>query len=131
MKPPATALGLVTEVDSLLNRFGAPPDRYHDGSLSARSPISGEIIGGTSEASVAAVGSAISNARTAYLAWRNTPAPKRGELVRLFAEELRKHELGRLISIEVGKILSEGLGEVQEMIDLCDLRSACHANSTD
>ncbi|TJW18893.1 MAG: aldehyde dehydrogenase family protein, partial [Mesorhizobium sp.] len=50
------------------------------------------------------------------------PAPKRGELVRLLGEELRTHkaELGRLVSIEVGKIPSEGLGEVQEMIDICD-----------
>ena len=122
MKTTATTLGLVSEVHSLLNRFGVLPDRYAGGSLSAQSPISGEIIGSTSETSVAAVGSAISNARTAYLAWRNTPTPKRGELIRLFAEELRKHkaDLGRLISIEVGKILTEGLGEVQEMIDLCD-----------
>src|SRR5207253_8978956 len=54
--------------------------------------------------------------------WRKVPAPRRGELVRLFADELRaaKAELGRLITIEVGKIVSEGQGEVQEMIDVCD-----------
>ena len=65
---------------------------------------------------------AIEAAHTAFLAWRNVPAPKRGELVRLLGEELRanKEALGRLVSIEVGKILSEGLGEVQEMIDICD-----------
>src|SRR4029079_7791477 len=58
----------------------------------------------------------------AFLAWRSVPAPQRGELIRLFGEELRadKESLGRLGSIETGKILSEGLGEVQEMIDICD-----------
>ena len=61
-------------------------------------------------------------AHAAFLAWRLVPAPKRGELVRLLGEELRAHKpaLGRLVSIEVGKIASEGLGEVQEMIDICD-----------
>ena len=59
---------------------------------------------------------------TAFLAWRQVPPPRRGELVRLFGEVLReeKDELGRLVSRECGKILSEGLGEVQEMIDICD-----------
>ena len=65
---------------------------------------------------------AIERAHAAFLAWRLVPAPKRGELVRLLGEELRaaKPALGRLVSIEVGKIASEGLGEVQEMIDICD-----------
>ena len=64
----------------------------------------------------------IENAHAAFLEWRLVPAPKRGELVRLLGEELRAHKpaLGRLVSIEVGKIASEGLGEVQEMIDICD-----------
>src|SRR6185369_5813413 len=54
--------------------------------------------------------------------WRSVPAPKRGELIRLFGEELRNHKaaLGELVSIEAGKITTEGLGEVQEMIDICD-----------
>src|SRR5690606_11396689 len=61
-------------------------------------------------------------ARAAFLAWRTVPAPRRGELVRLLGEELRaaKDDLGALVSIETGKIRSEGLGEVQEMIDICD-----------
>ena len=65
---------------------------------------------------------AIHAAHAAFLAWRSVPAPKRGELVRLFGEELRaaKTTLGRLVTIEAGKILSEGQGEVQEMIDICD-----------
>ena len=58
----------------------------------------------------------------AFKSWRNTPAPRRGELVRLIGEELRaeKENLGRLVSLECGKIYQEGLGEVQEMIDICD-----------
>ena len=65
---------------------------------------------------------AIGAARTAFQSWRNVPAPTRGELVRLFGQELRLHKsaLGRLVTLEVGKSLSEGLGEVQEMIDICD-----------
>ena len=58
----------------------------------------------------------------AFRAWRLVPAPQRGELIRLFGDELRAHKepLGKLVSIESGKILTEGLGEVQEMIDICD-----------
>ena len=58
----------------------------------------------------------------AFLAWRDVPAPKRGELVRRYGEALRLHrsDLGRLVSLEAGKILAEGEGEVQEMIDICD-----------
>ena len=72
--------------------------------------------------SLEAVKSAVAAARTAFLAWRSVPAPTRGELVRLFGQELRLHKnaLGRLVTLEVGKPLSEGLGEVQEMIDICD-----------
>jgi aldehyde dehydrogenase (NAD+) len=61
-------------------------------------------------------------AHAAFLAWREVPAPRRGELVRLLGEELRaaKADLGRLVTLEAGKVVSEGLGEVQEMIDICD-----------
>src|SRR5581483_4991487 len=64
---------------------------------------------------------AIERAQEAFLEWRNIPAPKRGELVYLFGEELRaaKEDLGLLVTLEAGKIISEGLGEVQEMIDIC------------
>src|SRR4029079_11414135 len=59
----------------------------------------------------------------AFEEWRTWPAPRRGEVVRQLGDELRRHkqELGRLVTLEVGKIVSEGLGEVQEMIDMCDL----------
>src|SRR5258708_1148257 len=68
------------------------------------------------------LGRMIAEAERAFLAWRAVPPPRRGELVRLYAEQLREHKtaLGRLVSIEVGKILQEGEGEVQEMIDICD-----------
>jgi aldehyde dehydrogenase (NAD+) len=68
------------------------------------------------------VAAKIGAAQAAFLVWRNVPAPKRGELVRLFGEELRAHKatLGQLVTIEAGKIVQEGLGEVQEMIDICD-----------
>ena len=74
------------------------------------------------EHSVAQAHAAITRARQASLAWRDVPAPRRGELLRLFGETLRGHkrELGRLVSLEAGKILAEGEGEVQEMIDICD-----------
>jgi len=121
----ATAAGKVTlagEVAAILDRIGVVPGSYNDGSLAVRSPISGEIIGRVPEADVAATRLAVDKAHAAYFSWRAVPAPKRGELVRLLGEELRtrKAALGRLVSIEVGKIVSEGLGEVQEMIDICD-----------
>jgi len=92
------------------------------GELVSRSPISGERLGAVSVDETAVVAAKIEQAHTAFLEWRNTPAPQRGELVRLFGEELRAHktDLGRLVSLEAGKVLSEGLGEVQEMIDICE-----------
>jgi aldehyde dehydrogenase (NAD+) len=92
------------------------------GDLESRSPIDGGLIGSVASADAAAVIQAIGRAEQAFLAWRDVPPPRRGELVRLFGEVLRaeKEPLGRLVSLEAGKILPEGLGEVQEMIDICD-----------
>jgi aldehyde dehydrogenase (NAD+) len=92
------------------------------GELTSFSPIDGAAIGAVEIADAAAVAAAIGRAQEAFLAWRMVPPPRRGELVRLFGEVLReeKDALGRLVSRECGKILSEGLGEVQEMIDICD-----------
>ncbi|WP_395705585.1 aldehyde dehydrogenase family protein [Casimicrobium huifangae] len=91
-------------------------------SLVARTPITGDVIATLRCASMATIENALAQSRDAFLAWRNVPAPARGELVRLFGEELRasKQALGQLVTIEAGKILQEGLGEVQEMIDICD-----------
>jgi aldehyde dehydrogenase (NAD+) len=92
------------------------------GPLAVRSPIDGSTIANLPVHTRADADTAIGRAQQAFLAWREVPAPRRGELVRLFGEELRaaKGELGALVSLEVGKIASEGLGEVQEMIDICD-----------
>jgi aldehyde dehydrogenase (NAD+) len=86
------------------------------------SPIDGSILPGVTECDAAGLENAIASSTRAFAAWRATPAPVRGELVRRFAEILRanKDPLGRLVTLESGKPLSEGLGEVQEMIDICD-----------
>jgi aldehyde dehydrogenase (NAD+) len=86
------------------------------------SPIDGAALGSVEAADAAAVAAAVGRAQEAFLIWRLVPPPRRGELVRLLGEGLReeKDALGRLVSTECGKILSEGLGEVQEMIDICD-----------
>lgn len=118
----ARKLDLPGEVDKLLADLGVSRPRYTDGALKVHTPITGDTIGDVQETSASEAVEAIEAAHTAFRVWRLVPAPKRGELVRLLGEELRanKEALGRLVSIEVGKILSEGLGEVQEMIDICD-----------
>ena len=92
------------------------------GTLESRSPIDGEPIGSVAEAGATDVSTACERAQAAFLKWRIVPAPRRGELVRLIGEELRaaKEPLARLVTLEAGKIFQEGLGEVQEMIDICD-----------
>src|SRR5438067_556318 len=109
------------EVCTLLNDIGVPASAYSDGPLTVRTPITGEIIACVSTTSPADATQAIAQAHEAFLEWRTVPAPKRGELIRLLGEELRAElaALGRLVTIETGKILSEGHGEVQEMIDIC------------
>ncbi len=116
------ALSVLAEVEALLAELGVARTAYTGGALAVHSPITGERIGDVQETSPDAAHQAIADAHAAFLEWRNVPAPRRGELVRLLGEELRAHkaELGRLVSIEAGKIVSEGLGEVQEMIDICD-----------
>ncbi|RYH09236.1 aldehyde dehydrogenase family protein [Tropicimonas sp. IMCC6043] len=92
------------------------------GTLSVTSPIDGAEIARVTETDPGEMPAVIARAQTAFRDWRNLPAPRRGELVRLLGEELRaaKEALGALVTLEVGKIASEGLGEVQEMIDICD-----------
>ncbi len=113
---------LAAETKAILTELGVSAERYTGGTLAVTSPVTGAEIGRLREHSVAEAKAAIAAAHEAFLVWRNVPAPKRGELIRLLGEELRagKAALGRLVSIEVGKITSEGLGEVQEMIDICD-----------
>lgn len=85
-------------------------------------PANGQELGRVAAVSRAEYDLAVEQAQTAFLTWRETPAPARGEMIRLLGEELRrvKAPLGMLITLETGKIRSEGLGEVQEMIDICD-----------
>ncbi|GKS95579.1 aldehyde dehydrogenase family protein [Acidovorax sp. SUPP2825] len=120
--PATPAPAVSAEVDQLLQRLGVPRTAYTGGSLPVRSPITGEAIGAVPQHSAAEATAAIGRAHAAFQAWRNVPAPRRGELVRLLGEELRaaKAALGLLVTIEAGKVPSEGLGEVQEMIDICD-----------
>lgn len=92
------------------------------GDLSVHTPIDGSVIGKIKQHQVKDVEAVIRKSTKAFEAWRSVPAPVRGELVRILGEELRasKDDLGALVTLECGKILSEGLGEVQEMIDICD-----------
>jgi len=106
----------------ILKELGITAQEIKSGDIIARSPIDGAIIGRLKSDSKAALTRKIAQAEAAFLEWRAIPAPRRGELIRLFGEELRSHKaaLGALVSLEAGKIAQEGLGEVQEMIDICD-----------
>jgi aldehyde dehydrogenase (NAD+) len=112
---------LHAEVQSLLTSVGVTGADIADGHV-VRSPIDGSRIGGMPMDTEALIADKAARAEAAFRAWRSTPAPRRGELVRRFGELVRAHKepLGRLVSIEAGKILQEGLGEVQEVIDICD-----------
>lgn len=107
---------LAGDAGRLLAELRVNRTRYKDGTLKVHTPVTGETIGQVVETSASEAVAAIEVAHSAFRVWRLVPAPKRGELVRLLGEELRanKEALGRLVSIEAGKILSEGLGEVQE-----------------
>jgi aldehyde dehydrogenase (NAD+) len=107
----------------ILTAAGLTDAELSGGDLKVYSPVDGALIGEVTTHSAADVEGMIASAKTAFAAWRNVPAPRRGELIRLFGEELRaaKDELGALVTLECGKIVQEGLGEVQEMIDICDL----------
>jgi aldehyde dehydrogenase (NAD+) len=109
------------ETKELLTGLGVLDASFSGGETAVRTPISGEVIAEIHWDDTEAAGNVISKARTAFEEWRLIPAPRRGEFVRLLGEELRtaKEALGRLVTIESGKILSEGQGEVQEMIDIC------------
>ncbi len=90
--------------------------------LVSHNPSTGETLGRVLQAEAADYEAVVAAATQAFQTWRMVPAPQRGEVVRQLGEELRTHKesLGRLVSLEAGKVLSEGLGEVQEMIDICD-----------
>lgn len=108
---------LAARVDGLLGACGVTA---RAGDLAGRTPITGGSLGPSGSA--ADVDRAVAVAHEAFATWRITPPPVRGALVRRLGELLRAHksDLGELVSIEAGKIRSEGQGEVQEMIDICD-----------
>ena len=110
------------EAFTILSSLGVPESAFGRDGLRASSPITGEVIAHVRRTSPAETSFIIDRAASAFNTWRTVPAPGRGKLVRAFAEELRvaKEDLGRLVTLETGKIISEGLGEVQEMIDIRD-----------
>jgi aldehyde dehydrogenase (NAD+) len=93
-----------------------------DEKLESNSPVDGKLIASVNSVDKKTYEKVIVKAQEAFLQWRLWPAPKRGEVVRQIGEALRENKLplGKLVSYEMGKSLQEGLGEVQEMIDICD-----------
>ena len=109
-------------VADILNDLGINPAQFENGDLEVHSPIDGGLMGRVKMDTKETVDAKITEATDAFKVWRTVPAPRRGELVRLLGEELREHKdaLGALVTAECGKILEEGKGEVQEMIDICE-----------
>jgi aldehyde dehydrogenase (NAD+) len=108
--------------ETTLANLGLSTAELSGGPLKVTSPIDGRVLAELAETPAEATPEVLSRAKAAFKEWRVVPAPRRGELIRLLGEELRaaKDDLGALVSWEAGKITSEGLGEVQEMIDICD-----------
>ena len=106
----------------IFKKLGLDEKTLNSGDLKVYTPIDGTQIASVQVDSPDDVARKIESSTVAFKAWRNVPAPKRGELVRLLGEVLRenKETLGALVTLECGKIYQEGLGEVQEMIDICD-----------
>jgi aldehyde dehydrogenase (NAD+) len=106
----------------VLKAAGLTEAELSGGTMRVRSPIDGAEVAKVRETAASEMPAVIARSQVAFKAWRQVPAPRRGELVRLLGEELRasKAELGAVVTLEAGKITSEGLGEVQEMIDICD-----------
>ncbi|TDJ46489.1 MAG: aldehyde dehydrogenase family protein [Gammaproteobacteria bacterium] len=105
-----------------LDSIGVKPGERPGASLEVRSPGDGQLIATVTCDTQASVDTVVENAVTAFRTWRTVPAPRRGEVIRLLGQALREHKkpLATLVTLECGKILEEGRGEVQEMIDICD-----------
>lgn len=112
----------MTELPSIFQRCGFAADETEGGSLAVRSPVDGAEIAHLHETPASEMDAVIARSQAAFKQWRSVPAPIRGELVRLWGEELRKakEDIGFIVSVEVGKILEEGRGEVQEAVDICE-----------
>jgi aldehyde dehydrogenase (NAD+) len=128
-----SATATMTEIQEILNTLGI--EDVNNGAstggkwfktrgekIESYSPVDGKLIASVNSATEADYEAVILKAQEAFLEWRLMPAPKRGEIVRQLAEKIREYKepLGKLVSYEMGKSLQEGLGEVQEMIDICD-----------
>lgn len=111
------------ELLSVYKCCGIEPAEYQGGTLTFHSPIDCSQMAQLHETPASQMREVNARSKSAFLKWRNVPAPVRGERVRLWGEELRKakQDIGCIISIEVGKILEEGWGEVQEGVDICEL----------
>ncbi len=109
-------------IKTIAAQIGLDESTFAKGDLDVRSPIDGEVIGSVTTARPEQLDRALERSQHAFALWRTVPAPRRGELVRRLGDELRRHKdaLGDLVTLEVGKVTSEGRGEVQEMIDICD-----------
>ena len=113
---------LRTRAHDALTGCGVAPDRLEEGGPPARTPVTGETLFGVRATDPDDVAKVVATAQDAFLVWRTTPAPVRGALVKRLSELLVEHrqQLADLVTIEAGKIGSEALGEVQEMVDVCD-----------
>ena len=110
------------DIGALRERLGLEARSISGGDLEVVSPIDGSAIASVASTGTEQAAAAVGRAREAFGRWRGTPAPRRGELIRQLGQVLREHKepLGELVTVECGKIREEGLGEVQEMIDICD-----------
>src|SRR6195952_3714334 len=110
------------QLNDILGALGVDLGQWKGDALVARSPLDGAMLAKLAVDTPASAARKIDAAHAAFLKWRTVPAPQRGELIRVFGNVLREHKaaLGSLVTLEAGKITSEGLGEVQEMIDICD-----------
>ncbi len=110
------------DITTLLKQLQVHLASYEGNDLSVTTPIDGSEIARLRYSSQQEITEAVARSMQAFQAWRDVPAPKRGELVRVFGEVLREYKepLAQLVTIECGKIIEEGRGEVQEMIDICD-----------
>ncbi len=115
-------MSYASQVSGIFGKLGLELPASSPQGIEVRSPIDGHAILSVPAESADDLGRVVARAQARFLEWRNVPAPRRGALVRAFGEKVRHHKetLGRLVTIETGKIHQEGLGEVQEVIDICE-----------
>src|SRR5690554_3734066 len=118
----ATLKRLAITQDNPAWSTGTTVGAVYNSSTDSYSPVDGKPLASVGQTDAEAFDKVVDRATAAFSHWRQVPAPRRGEIVRQFGDALRRHkrDLGTLVSYEMGKSLQEGLGEVQEMIDICD-----------